>query len=82
MVAELVRIGEKNLPPAIAQEFRVNGITEESLSIKTDFERPSTPEDGILKTFLEVTHFLLTTVKVQVRNGQNLCIIYLQVRLS
>ncbi len=58
MVAHLVRIGEEFLPSAIAKGFRVNGITEESLKINTDFKHPTSNMDDLFQALLKVVCFI------------------------
>ncbi len=48
MVAHLIRISNEVLPPEISRGFRENGITEESLQIKTNM----TPRMSIIENLI------------------------------
>jgi hypothetical protein len=54
MVGHLVRISSETLPPEISRGFRENGITEESLKIKTSMAPRNSIIENLLKAQIQL----------------------------
>jgi hypothetical protein len=54
MVGHLVRISSETLPPEISRGFRENGITEESLKIKTNMAPRNSIIENLIKAHVQL----------------------------
>ncbi len=54
MVGHLVRISSETLPPEISRGFRENGITEDSLKIKTDMAPRNSIIENLIKAQIQL----------------------------